>query len=84
MTLKVGELEIILEKSQENFVMPLEKFFKIMNMETGNLGISSPQPSAESLIHQIGEFRYEPEASQTFFIWFGNLYFPKRSHPYQR
>lgn len=50
MTVNIEEFEIILKKQQENDMMLLLKFSKIMNVGNENLGISSPQPSAKSLV----------------------------------
>ncbi|VUZ50107.1 unnamed protein product [Hymenolepis diminuta] len=57
-------------KQQEHYKSKLKEQ-KVVNMETENLDISSPQSSPESLVQQITEFHYEPEADRTFTNWFG-------------
>lgn len=46
--------------------MLLEKFSKIINVETENLGISLLQSFAEFLIQRTSGSHYEPEINRTF------------------
>ncbi|KAM3187969.1 hypothetical protein ACTXT7_001204 [Hymenolepis weldensis] len=47
-------------------------------MKTETLGISSPKPSADSLVLQVSEVHCDLEADQTFPDWFETGYFLKR------
>lgn len=47
-----------------------EWFSKCMSMKTETLDISLPKPGADSLILQVNELHYDPEADQAFANWY--------------
>ncbi|VUZ46324.1 unnamed protein product [Hymenolepis diminuta] len=60
----------MLKKKQESLMILLEELSKTMNMEADGLLISPFQPSAESLVQEIREFHYAPQADETITNWF--------------